>query len=158
MPSKPSTALKKGQNAEGLSADARPPLPTYLQRHSITHRQISEVTDDLIDKPSECSHAIAVGRTFFKFCVRRHYIFVNPMEGMQLPKHTPRDRALTDAEIKAIWNATGDSKIFSNIIRLLILTGQRRGEIAQLRTSWIRDYEITIPKELTKNGREHTFP
>jgi integrase len=63
---------------------------------------------------------------------------------------------LTDAELKAIWNATGDGKIFSNIIRLLILTGQRRGEIAQLHASWIRD--ITIPKELTKNGREHTFP
>jgi integrase len=54
------------------------------------------------------------------------------MEGMQLPKHTPRDRVLTDAELKAIWNSTGDGKILSNIIRLLILTGQRRGEIAQL--------------------------
>ena len=135
-------------------------LPTFNTREldSITHRQISAVTDDLTDKPSECSHAIAVGRTFFKFCVRRHYISASPMEGMRLPKHTPRDRVLTDAELKAIWNATGDGKIFSNIIRLLILTGQRRGEIAQLRTSWIRDNEITIPKELTKNGREHTFP
>src|ERR1700689_4397268 len=80
------------------------------------------------------------------------------MEGMQLPKHTPRDRVLTDAEIKAIWNATGDGKIFSNIVRLLLLTGQRRGEIANLQTSWIKENEITIPKEITKNGREHTFP
>jgi integrase len=116
-------------------------LPTFNAREldSITHRQISGVTDDLIDKPSECSHAIAVGRTFFKFCVRRHYISASPMEGMRLPKHTPQDRVLTDAELKAIWNATGDGEIFSNIIRLLILTGQRRGEIAQLRTSWIRE-------------------
>lgn len=135
-------------------------LPQFKLRplDSITHRQIAAITDDLIDKPGECRHVIAVGRMFFKFCVRRRYIGASPMDGMQLPKHTPRDRVLTDAEIKAIWNATGDGKIFSNIVRLLLLTGQRRGEIAQLQTSWLKENEIILPKEVTKNGREHCFP
>jgi integrase len=115
-------------------------MPEFAARplDSITHRQISAITDSLIEKPGECRHVIAVGRTFFKFCVRRRYITASPMDGMQMPKHTPRDRVLTDAEIKAIWNATGDDRIFSNIVRMLLLTGQRRGEIANLQTSWIK--------------------
>jgi len=125
---------------------------------TITHRQIADITDALIDRPSECRHAMGVGRTFFKFCVRRRYIPSNPMEGVQLPKHTPRDRVLTDAEIKVIWNATADGKIFSDIVRLLILTGQRRGEIGQLQTSWIGEEEIVFPREVVKNNREHRFP
>ena len=47
---------------------------------------------------------------------------------------------------------------FSVIVRLLILTGMRRAECAALQTSWIQNETITLPKEVTKNGREHTFP
>jgi integrase len=49
---------------------------------------------------------------------------------------------------------------FSTIVELLLLTGQRRGEIAGLRAEWI-DWEkrtITLPRQITKNRREHTFP
>jgi integrase len=47
---------------------------------------------------------------------------------------------------------------FGTIVKLLILTGQRRGEIAGLQSSWLHENEITLPKEITKNGKEHTFP
>ena len=47
---------------------------------------------------------------------------------------------------------------FSVIVRLLILTGMRRAECAALQTSWIQNETITLPKEVTKNGHEHTFP
>jgi integrase len=43
----------------------------------------------------------------------------------------PRERVLTDEELKRIWNAAGDST-FGDIVKLLILTGQRRGEICGL--------------------------
>ena len=42
-----------------------------------------------------------------------------------------RDRVLNDAEIRAIWNATGDDD-FGKIVRLLLLTGCRRDEIGTL--------------------------
>lgn len=49
---------------------------------------------------------------------------------------------------------------FARIVQLLILTGQRRNEIASLQTSWLnlRDKIITLPASITKNGREHSFP
>ena len=45
---------------------------------------------------------------------------------------------------------------FKTIVRLLILTGQRRGEIAALQISWINleNKTITLPSSLTKNGRD----
>jgi integrase len=54
---------------------------------------------------------------------------------------------------------------FCTIVKLLILTGQRRGEIAALRADFFSKQPdnsqlslCTLPPNLTKNGREHTFP
>ena len=47
----------------------------------------------------------------------------------------PRDQVLSNDEIGRIWNAAGDDA-FGTMIRLLILTGQRRSEISELR--WLR--------------------
>jgi integrase len=49
---------------------------------------------------------------------------------------------------------------FGTIVRLLILSGQRRGEIAALRPSYLdlENRTICLPSSLTKNGREHLFP
>jgi integrase len=47
---------------------------------------------------------------------------------------------------------------YGTIVKLLILTGQRRGEIAGLRRSWITDDAITFPQGFTKNRREHRIP
>src|SRR5207248_3236424 len=44
------------------------------------------------------------------------------------------------------------------IVRLLLLTGQRRGEIAALRAEYVNGDIITLPATLCKNGREHRFP
>lgn len=56
-----------------------------------------------------------------------------------------------------MWNACEDDS-FGQIVRMLILTGQRRGEIAALDNSWLADGTITFPASITKNGEEHTIP
>ena len=58
-----------------------------------------------------------------------------------------------------MWNAADQlGGAFCAIVKLLILTGQRRGEIGGLRTEYIRGNTICLPSELTKNKRTHTFP
>lgn len=47
---------------------------------------------------------------------------------------------------------------FGHIVALLILTGQRRNEIASLEWEHIIHDTITIPADIAKNHREHTFP
>jgi integrase len=80
----------------------------------------------------------------------------NPTEGMQ-----PRDRVLTDDEIRTIWNACQDDD-FGRIVRLLLLSGGRREEIGGLKWDEINLETglLTIPGTRTKNGRtlELTLP
>jgi integrase len=70
-----------------------------------------------------------------------------------------RDRVLTDRELAVIWKALPESD-YGAIVRLLILTGQRREEIGALRWSEV-DVEggaIALPPARTKNKRPHDVP
>jgi integrase len=74
-------------------------------------------------------------------------------------KSRPRDRVLDADEIRLIWNACDDDD-FGAIVKLLLLTGQRRNEIAHLRWKEV-DLDaatITLPPARTKNDREHIIP
>jgi integrase len=81
---------------------------------------------------------------------------------MQKPgAETKRDRVLSDKELRTIWKANEDlGWPFSPAIKLLILTGARRGEIGDLRWSEIdQDAKaISLAGERTKNGEPHTIP
>lgn len=103
------------------------------------------------------SHAIKDIRTFFNWMVPR-YLPVSPTVGIKMPSYVPRARVLTDDELRKVWIAAGQCGTFGVIVKMLCLTGQRRGEIAALRSEWISDGKISFPKEVTKNGKEHTFP
>src|SRR5262249_23299012 len=64
-----------------------------------------------------------------------------------------------DAELRAIWNRAKEFGYpFGTLIRALILTGQRLGEIADLSWPEIRDNQLHIPGERMKNGNEHILP
>ena len=72
----------------------------------------------------------------------------------------PRQRVLSDDELATIWNALDDGGDYAPLLRLLMLTGARREEIAGLRWSEI-DPEaalVRLPGERTKNGRPHDIP
>lgn len=112
----------------------------------------------LITVPAEQQHAYVVVRAFLRWAHRKHYLDRNPMERMQAPwKYVPRARTLTASELRSIWRAAGEDS-FGRIVRLLILTGQRVGEITKLTGSMISTDAVTLPSWLTKNSRVHRFP
>lgn len=95
---------------------------------------------------------------FFGWCIGEGYADTNPVIGTnRASAGVSRDRVLTDAELVAIWNACPDSD-YGRIVKLLMLTGQRREEIAGLRWSELSDGVICLPKERTKNSRPHDVP
>ena len=98
-------------------------------------------------------------RPFFKWCVERDLIAVSPMNDLSPPPiPEARDRVLTDAEIKAFWKSAYQMGYpFEPFYKLLLLTAQRRDEVAGLRRSEIDLAKATwtIPAERTKNGKEH---
>ena len=59
-----------------------------------------------------------------------------------------------------VWKACADDDDFSHIVKLLILTGQRRTEISDL--AWpevdLVKHLIELPPRRTKNGRPHLVP
>ena len=66
---------------------------------------------------------------------------------------------LTREELVKLWRALGQDR-YSDIVRLLLLTGQRRGEIGKLAWSEI-DFAkgmIVLPADRVKNSREHALP
>src|SRR5690606_2366163 len=76
------------------------------------------------------------------------------------PDHS-RDRILSEDELKRVWRATETiGWPFGPLVRLLLLTGQRRGEVASMRWSDIDlDQKVwLIPKERSKNGQPHEVP
>jgi integrase len=145
----------------------------------ITKQDILALVRPLARTPSAANHAFVVSRIFFRWALRNDYIQINPMAGLVIPHRTnSRARVLSDDELKSIWHVCArrlafddnacpgavleiPSKVprnFATIVQLLILTGQRRGEIAALQPSWIKDNTIMIPASVAKNGREHIIP
>jgi integrase len=84
----------------------------------------------------------------------------NPVLGTNRPAQPrSRERVLTDKELAEIWAALGDDD-YGRIVKLLLLTAQRRGEVGGMRWNEL-DADInvwTIPGTRTKNHREHTVP
>ncbi len=66
-----------------------------------------------------------------------------------------RERVLDDAELKAIWHATADEADYSHIVRLCLLTGCRREEIAGLRWSEVQAERIVIDPYRMKGRVAH---
>ena len=99
--------------------------------HDLTKHEIAQRLTR-IAATSQRDHALVCLRIFFRWAVANGYIETDPTEGAQKTKSSPRARLLTDEEVKCIWRATEEKTHFNTIVRLLILTGQRRNEIASL--------------------------
>lgn len=122
----------------------------------ISAPDITSIVDKLSDAPSEAAHAFKAVRTMLRWARGRH-IKHNPLEGISRPAaDRQRERVLTDPEIKAVWNVALSD--FEKMIRLLLLTGARKSEIASLRWEWIEGKTLTIPGAFTKNRRTHRIP
>lgn len=130
--------------------------PTKLL--DLTSHDLHKSLGRLSHTPAEQQHAFVTLRTFMHWAHRRHYLDRNPMERMQAPHpYVPRERILTNEELKKVWTAAGDDT-FGKIVKLLILTGQRVGEITKLTGEMVGQDTITLPSWLAKNSRQHTFP
>jgi len=135
----------------------------------ITTPDITRILDKLSDTPGSALHAFWTLRTFLRWCFKRGYIDRNPIERLDPPSRTVfRERVLTDAEVCTVWQAADQmDHQFGAIVKLLILTGQRRSEIGSLQAEWCSmpaappansRPAICLPSEITKNRRTHTFP
>jgi len=130
----------------------------------IGRKDVVDVLDGIVERgaPIAANNALAAIRKFFNWCFERGIIASNPCNGIKKPaKAETRDRVLTDDELRSIWQASETIGYpFGTLVQLLLLTAQRRTEVATMR--W-RDVDLpsgvwTLPAELTKNGKPHLVP
>jgi len=141
-------------------------LPRWRGRlvGEITRRDVLEILDLVVEAgtPIAANRTLSAVRKMFNWCVARDIITVSPCAGVKPP--TPersRDRVLTDSELRLVWQAAGAIGYpFGSAVELLILTGQRRDEVAKMEWSevdlnarlWI------LPRGRVKNNQQHEVP
>src|SRR4051812_7910774 len=119
-------------------------LMPKLQRKmaaEITTADLTDIIDRLLPTPAECAATFTAARTIFGWLARRRIIDRSPLENVPEPvRKVSRKPVLTDTELGAVWCACHScddlSPELAGIVKLLILTGQRKGQIGKLRGEW----------------------
>jgi integrase len=140
----------------------------FLQRfagrapETLKRAEIQALLDDMIDegRATSANRMLAAVRKLLNWAVERGELDVSPCMGLRSPaREVQRDRFLSMEEVARLWEASKTlSPINRAFIRILLLTGQRRESVAQLRRSQITGGVWSIPREAMKGGRRHTLP
>jgi integrase len=108
-----------------------------------------------IAAPIVANQTLAAASAIFTWAVNQEIIPFNPARGIESNPTTSRARVLSDGELKILWPR------FDPALKLLLFTGQRPGEVANMRRQDIRDGWWHLPGASaedwcgTKNSRDH---
>jgi integrase len=130
----------------------------HLPLAGVARRDVAQVLTAVTAKLSGASanRVRSSLSAFFSWSIREGLLDTNPAAWTERREEAARSRLLTDVELRDIWKALGDDT-YSDIVRLLVLTGARREEIGGLKWSEtdLTGGLITLPPERTKNRRTH---
>ena len=149
-------SFRNVQNA--IALHVKPALRGKLV-NQVTKHDLLSIIDGLEDagKRTQANRVRAYLKRFFKWAAERDLIDLSPAE--HLPRaatEASRDRVLSQDELRAVWQAAEQLGYpFGPMTQLLILTGQRRAEVAGALWSEIdlKNRTWTIGKERSKNGK-----
>jgi integrase len=133
------------------------PMPT------ITRADLQAVLDAIpAQQKASRQQVYAYMSILWRWALERGDIAYNPVPSMAKPKgSTPRDRVLADDELAVIWQATDKIRTpLGAFYRVLLLTGQRREEVAGMDWAELDRASATwiIPASRAKNGVAHIVP
>lgn len=131
---------------------------------TIARSDVNILLNNILDRgaPTTSNRVLAVVRKFFNWCVEEDLLSISPAYGVKpKAKENQRDRVLTDSELSAVWSACDDiGWPFGPLVKLLILTAQRRDEVARM--EWkeldLGNATWTIPRERAKNDKANDVP
>jgi integrase len=148
-----------------LDADV---LPRWGNRdaRTIKPREVIELLDEIADRSPVMANRVAgILSQMFRFGIHRAIVETTPVQLLYRPggKEKPRTRVLSEEELKSFLTNLEAACRFQrlpHVLRLLLLTMQRRGEFAA--AEW-REFDFqaktwTIPGDHTKTGRGHVLP
>ena len=137
-----------------------------LRIDAVTRRDLVLMLDAIRDRaPVAANRVLAVTRRMFAFAIERGVLQSTPIVGIKAARETPRERVLSDDEIRRLWAATAPESPHMEpstrlALRLLLLTGARASEVCG--ASWdeidMAAAAWTVPGGRTKNARELHLP
>lgn len=140
-------------------------IPAWKGRkvQDITKRDVIALLDSVNDRaPIMANRVLAAVRKLFNWCLARDVISVSPCTLVEPPApERSRERILNDDEIRRLWKATDvEGWPFGPLVKMLLLTGQRLGEVGGMRWDEIDlDAKMwTLPGERVKNDNKHEVP
>ena len=139
-------------------------LPKWGDReiHGITKREVLDLLDGLVDaaRATTANRIRAYLSRFFNWCASRDVIELPPTLSVKAPaKEKSRDRVLSDDEIRWLWQACDAAGFpWGPLAKVLLLTGQRLNEVAQMTDAEIAGQDWHLASSRTKNGRAHAVP
>jgi integrase len=130
----------------------------------IGRTDVAKVVDAIVARGSKISanRTLALLSKIFNLALGRGDVEVNPTYKFPRPgQERKSERALTDAEVKTLWNSLADQPLRkAAFFKLALLTGQRSREVLGMAKDEI-DFEEalwTIPGTRTKNKKPHEVP
>ena len=130
----------------------------------IGRADIHDLLDGIVTRgsPVTANRTLAWLRRMCSWAIERGIIEVSPCAGIRAPAaETSRDRVLSDDELKAVWQAADALETpYNGFVKLLILTGARRSEVAKMTWSEIdaASRVWTWPAARAKNATEYQIP
>jgi len=140
-------------------------LPYWKDRKAsdLRRRDLVLVRDKIIERgsPIMANRVQGLVIKLFNFAVDRDILPASPFAGMRKHQEQPRDRHLTDDEIKQFFKALESAPVTEGVriaLRLVLITGQRPGEVSAIMRTDISGDTWTLPAVKTKKRRAHRVP
>src|SRR5262249_17926157 len=114
-----------------------------------------------IAAPVLANQVLATASAIFSWAVKQEVVTVNPCHGIDRNATTSRERVLSDSELPRFWGAFDKAGSAGTALKLILLTGQRPGEVTHMRSEHIVDGWWEMPGKPTgdwpgtKNGQSH---
>jgi integrase len=144
-------------------------LPVWKGRdaRTIKPREVIELLDGIVRRGSRvmANHTARILGQLFKYGIHRAIVDDSPVKLLVLPggKEKPRDRALSDAELKVFLSdplkCTRQPRL-AYVVELLLLTAARRGELCAAKWTHVDLQAKTwfVPAENSKTDKPYTIP
>jgi integrase len=116
-----------------------------------------------ITGPVAANQVLASASAIFTWAGRQEILTNNPCRGVERNSMVSRERVLSDGEVPLFWEAFNNAGMAGTALKVLLLSGQRPGEVTYMRTEHIADGWWTMPGKSdaatewpgTKNGQTH---
>jgi integrase len=141
-------------------------LPRWgkLKAADVTRSDVKATMARMIEAPILANQTLAAASAIFSWAIREEIVAVNPCVLVERNETKSRERILSETEIPKFWSALDDAGLVaSSALKMILLTGQRPGEVSRMRREHVEEGWWTMPGDPvpalgwpgTKNAQSH---